>query len=161
MQKAKGRCSFLLPWQLFTAVYSCAVLSLAEQGQRVAFWLLPSCKVINSGCWPSDLLTGDVPPNAFPRTSRPQIPFKTNPQTYFQKYLEGEEAVPRQTPCWFFSVRYVNKMAFWCKETWTREYFDTAEIIPWSWSHVSFCSNEGSSLFVPVHQQHDWQAIKF
>lgn len=76
-KNAEGRCSFLLPWQLFTAVCSCATLSPSERGWR-AFLLLPGCKAINSGCWPLDLLSGDVFPNAFLHSSRIQIPSKTN-----------------------------------------------------------------------------------
>lgn len=73
-KNAKGRCSFLLPWQLFTAVYSRATLSPSKRGRRAAFLLLPGCKAINSGCWPLDLLSGDVFPNAFLCSSRTQIP---------------------------------------------------------------------------------------
>lgn len=81
---------------------------------------------------------------------------------YFEKYLECEETVTRQIYCWVFLLfRHVNKMPFWFKETWTRECLDTIAIIPWSWPRVSFCINEGSSLFAPVRQQHNQQAIKF
>lgn len=88
-KKAKGRCSFLLPWQLFRAVYSCATLSPSERGWRAAFLLLPGCKTINSGSWPLDLLSGDVFPNAFLRSSRTQIPSKTNSQDLLLKVSRG------------------------------------------------------------------------
>lgn len=82
-------------------------------------------------------------------------------QTHRPTFKNMRRQLPVRLPDDFFSVRYVTKMAFWCKETWTREYLDTIETIPWSWSHVSFSINEGSSLFAPVSQKHDQQAIKF
>lgn len=88
-KKAKSRRSFLLPWQLFTAVYSCAALSSSERGRRAAFLLLPGCKAINSGRWPLDLLSGDVFPTAFLCSSRTQIPSKTNSQDLLLKVSRG------------------------------------------------------------------------
>lgn len=162
-KKAKSRRSFLLPWQLFTAVYSCAALSSSERGRRAAF--LCSCLAARQLIVAVGPLTSCLVmcfQLHFYAVPGHKYPLRQTHKTYFWKYLEGEETVTRQIYCWFFFLfRYVNKMPFWFKETWTRECLDTTAIIPWSWPHVSFCINEGSSLFAPARQQHNQQAIKF
>lgn len=59
--------------QLFAAVLH-SLHPREPEGQRFCSCLA----AINSGCWPLDLLSGDVLPNAFLCSSRTLIPSKTN-----------------------------------------------------------------------------------